>query len=900
MRLPAPGSISASGLALFLTLSSLTVWPLTLWSLTVWPAPALAGGPPPTAATSCRDSLLRYIDWDCDATNPCPQPDIVAADDFCAQALLDDPGDQESRFFRSLTRVMRRFEEDHPDGLPARESIQGLLDSFGFDTDGNADQYGLTEDGRSILDFSTDPPRGSDPNLLGKGDGSIGEPDPFLVVYLTEGDYLLAVAASWVWVDEVIAGESDWGNLYSVESDGGGGWTREDHDHGDYEITISGDATVSNTSFAGTLNRIDPGVDNRTTIDTIAFTVESAGEVRIDVLSWEQEGPEWPPDGAPNDVNGDGESAFMDAYIMLFRDDGLLDESDFVSDDSWGDADDYLDLPSDSPSGADLQYSLLSASDGRSLLSAIDGSVADLALIDDSIAVLLTENSLPLVDVDPGNATEIDYGDIELYRAVLLITKAQLLLVGAFDVDIDIDDFTPMLRTLAIQVEILDGNPALLDLTSGAHAKLQNANAASRDAVDAYLAASAFIRAESDSQHNDFFTISRDDLALEAEFRHQLAAFQRSFSGATALFCQRSYVDGGLDYLNDYLGTGFDERGVGVHLGALYGSSAGDLRDLLPTIQYDPTHAPKNWVPRADPVSEFPDPTFNGVLLPLSAAYDCDGDGISDDGDGSGVAGDLPCMGGNLSNCDDNAPHTPNGPGGGTCTAGDAGGVDGICAVNADCGTGGQCSLAQDDTDSDGVGDAIDNCSLDSNPGQSDLELCTIVNPEGSFDEFEPGVGIETNYGPLEGEWLEFACGACEGNDFSATADRIGNQEEFCGHTSAIPNQIISNGDLVCARNVFNHRTWEIQLLSHRGGRGCFDADEGESCAAAGGETSYIRHAGDGVGDACDANPAVPVSMPSLAIACPEPATALLQIASLAALVAARRLAKRRHSATRN
>jgi YVTN family beta-propeller protein len=35
---------------------------------------------------------------------------------------------------------------------------------------------------------------------------------------------------------------------------------------------------------------------------------------------------------------------------------------------------------------------------------------------------------------------------------------------------------------------------------------------------------------------------------------------------------------------------------------------------------------------------------------------DTDSDGIADDGDGSGIAGDTPCTGGNISNCDDNCP----------------------------------------------------------------------------------------------------------------------------------------------------------------------------------------------------------------------------------------------------
>ena len=68
----------------------------------------------------------------------------------------------------------------------------------------------------------------------------------------------------------------------------------------------------------------------------------------------------------------------------------------------------------------------------------------------------------------------------------------------------------------------------------------------------------------------------------------------------------------------------------------------------------------------------------------------------------------------------DNCKHTPNGPGGGTCTAGDIVEIGEFCMDNDECGEGGYCSMSQEDTDVDGKGDVCDNCPEDHNPGQED------------------------------------------------------------------------------------------------------------------------------------------------------------------------------------
>jgi hypothetical protein len=56
----------------------------------------------------------------------------------------------------------------------------------------------------------------------------------------------------------------------------------------------------------------------------------------------------------------------------------------------------------------------------------------------------------------------------------------------------------------------------------------------------------------------------------------------------------------------------------------------------------------------------------------------------------------------------DNCPAWPNGPALGTCTAGDPALRAAHCTTSGQCGSGGVCSLAQENTDGDGLGDACE------------------------------------------------------------------------------------------------------------------------------------------------------------------------------------------------
>ncbi len=114
---------------------------------------------------------------------------------------------------------------------------------------------------------------------------------------------------------------------------------------------------------------------------------------------------------------------------------------------------------------------------------------------------------------------------------------------------------------------------------------------------------------------------------------------------------------------------------------------------------------------QTNPLSLIVTGDLNLVANFCADSVDGDGDLVADDCDNCPLdvnSDQLDADGDGEGDACDNCPETPNGPDGGTCTEGDSNLIGGLCESDGDCGSGGFCSLEQEDYNTDGLGDACD------------------------------------------------------------------------------------------------------------------------------------------------------------------------------------------------
>ncbi len=266
-------------------------------------------------------------------------------------------------------------------------------------------------------------------------------------------------------------------------------------------------------------------------------------------------------------------------------------------------------LPPDSPTTGDLQEFL-----DRTFLQEVTAAVdEDLRAIDESLSVIVEREEVALLGVPDTGPLEIDYGDAGMLEAALRAFQGKLRISLAYDMDVDIDELV-LLAPRRFQEEILDPHPSLLDLSAKGAGLIMEAGDSYRTAIQAYYAASNFIRNRDDvNQSDDVILIEPADLAQEMMVRERLGmiecalngeAFQRIDDAAPVCDPSRPPV---------YQGEIIDA--------SRYFDDPIGLRSLLPPFSFD-SACQRNFIDSIAPTasSPFPDPTLNGVFPAMTQA----------------------------------------------------------------------------------------------------------------------------------------------------------------------------------------------------------------------------------------------------------------------------------------
>jgi len=257
----------------------------------------------------------------------------------------------------------------------------------------------------------------------------------------------------------------------------------------------------------------------------------------------------------------------------------------------------------------------------------VDASVAQLESIPSGMNIYITEAELAGIDIDRSTPLEIDHSDRLAAIGALRVYKAQILLSLAYDLEFDIDQFTPFVYTTSIQSDIIDAHPLLLTPRIGACGVLTGSKASFQAGLDDLQLAWQAMQAELDDQSDDFVTLDclTPDGALscvdQAEYQAHGSVLHSAMDGRVRILnLDTPNESHWIDELNYVVGTTFPttgpEQGATADLSILYGCSpvfSPRDGDTLPVVLFDPTKDPSNIILR----ESFEDKTFGGILLPV-------------------------------------------------------------------------------------------------------------------------------------------------------------------------------------------------------------------------------------------------------------------------------------------
>jgi Leucine-rich repeat (LRR) protein len=180
----------------------------------------------------------------------------------------------------------------------------------------------------------------------------------------------------------------------------------------------------------------------------------------------------------------------------------------------------------------------------HAFLDQVNGALDNLARIDQSFAFIVTQEEMGTDDMDD---TEVDYGEVLLYRTALYGLKSALLIATAYNYDVP--DVQLIIDKVADDIfdwkkDIYDKYSQLAMLATGGDTQLsEDAKTAMLDMIDSYFDASDFIRNEADDQSDDLLSIdlaSDGQLTDESHFRDYLLEVKQALISSSLLTAERT------------------------------------------------------------------------------------------------------------------------------------------------------------------------------------------------------------------------------------------------------------------------------------------------------------------------------------------------------------------------
>lgn len=244
-------------------------------------------------------------------------------------------------------------------------------------------------------------------------------------------------------------------------------------------------------------------------------------------------------------------------------------------------------FPPSAPTLGEMQQFIFSA-----LLTEIDGALINLSRINSKFNIV---THMPPSDPDSAEL-EIDYGDVLAYKATLYVMRSIFVILSSYDLNTSIEPLQDQLRkdTFSIQ-NLLKEYSNFLKFVPEGPSKIAMAKSDIINAIDTYIEASTFIRAEGDAQENDLLSLQPIDFSEEEAFKTELDKIKTS--------------------LNTNIPVVLREASTPINFGQFFNHPL-TIRNYLP--QFGSDNRILCWT--------YPDPTFSGIFptMTQSSLSNCD------------------------------------------------------------------------------------------------------------------------------------------------------------------------------------------------------------------------------------------------------------------------------------